>query len=136
MTDAYTIFHVSNVNPRFAYYYYLSLDNAKAMRPLYSGLKKTINVGTFLGTKLPVSPRPEQDQIVRFLDWKVAIVNKLIALKRKQITLLEEHKASVLNAAVTRGIQLNRSLKYSGLKWFPKVPEHWEIVTAKALFSK
>ena len=84
---------------------------------------------------LPVPPRPEQDQIVRFLDWKASTVNKLIALKRKQITLLEEHKASVLNTAVTRGIQLNHSLKYSGLKWLPKVPEHWEIVPAKALFS-
>lgn len=80
-------------------------------------------------------PRPEQDHIVRFLDWKVSTVNKLIALKRKQITLLEEHKASVLNTTVTRGIQLNRSLKYSGLKWLPKVPEHWKIVPAKALFS-
>lgn len=84
---------------------------------------------------LPIPPRPEQNQIVRFLDWKVSVVSKLIALKRKQITLLEEHKASVLNTAVTRGIQLNRSLKYSGLKWLPKIPEHWEIVTAKALFS-
>lgn len=84
---------------------------------------------------LPVPPRPEQDQIVRFLDWKVSTINKLFALKRKQITLLEEHKASVLNTAVTRGIQLNHSLKYSGLKWLPKVPEHWEIVPAKALFS-
>ena len=84
---------------------------------------------------LPVPPRPEQDQIVRFLDWKASTVNKLIALKRKQITLLEEHKASVLNTAVTRGSQLNHSLKYSGLKWLPNVPEHWEIVPAKALFS-
>ncbi len=42
LTGAYTIMRVDNVNPRFAYYYYLSLDNAKAMRPLYSGLRKTI----------------------------------------------------------------------------------------------
>ena len=26
LTGAYTIFHVSNINPRYAYYYYLSLD--------------------------------------------------------------------------------------------------------------
>ncbi len=42
LTGAYTIFHVANINPHYAYYYYLSLDNVKAMRPLYSGLRKTI----------------------------------------------------------------------------------------------
>ena len=29
---------------------------------------------------LPVPPREEQDQIVRFLDWKVSSINKLIAI--------------------------------------------------------
>ena len=63
LTGAYTIFHIDNVNPRYAYYYYLALDNVKAMKPLYSGLRKTINVNTFLGTKFPMPPRGEQDQI-------------------------------------------------------------------------
>lgn len=90
LTGAYTIFHVANINPHYAYYYYLSLDNVKAMRPLYSGLRKTINTGTFLSCKLPLPPRPEQDQIVRFLDWKVSSINKLIGVKQRQISTLQE----------------------------------------------
>ncbi len=90
LTGAYTIFHVANINPHYAYYYYLSLDNVKAMRPLYSGLRKTINTGTFLSCKLPLPPRPEQDQIVRFLDWKVSSINKLIGVKQRQISTLKE----------------------------------------------
>lgn len=39
---------------------------------------------------LPVPPREEQDQIVRFLDWKVSGINKLIAVKQKQIATLKE----------------------------------------------
>lgn len=39
---------------------------------------------------LPVPPREEQDQIVRFLDWKVSSINKLIAVKQKQIATLKE----------------------------------------------
>lgn len=31
---------------------------------------------------LPVPPRDEQDQIVRFLDWKVSGINRLIAVKQ------------------------------------------------------
>lgn len=30
-------------------------------------------------------PRAEQDQIVRFLDWKVSLINRLINLKKKEI---------------------------------------------------
>ena len=37
-----------------------------------------------------VPPREEQDQIVRFLDWKVSGINKLIAVKQKQIAILKE----------------------------------------------
>lgn len=39
---------------------------------------------------LPVPPRDEQEQIVRFLDWKVSAINRLIAVKRKQIATLNE----------------------------------------------
>lgn len=39
---------------------------------------------------LPVPPRPEQDQIVRFLDWKVSSINKLIGVKQRQISTLKE----------------------------------------------
>lgn len=39
---------------------------------------------------LPIPPRPEQDQIVRFLDWKVASINKLISIKKKQLVTIQE----------------------------------------------
>lgn len=39
---------------------------------------------------LPVPPRAEQDQIVRFLDWKVSSINKLIGMKQKQISAFKE----------------------------------------------
>lgn len=39
---------------------------------------------------LPVPPREEQDQIVRFLDWKVSSINRLIGVKQKQIAALKE----------------------------------------------
>ena len=39
---------------------------------------------------LPIPPRPEEDQIVRFLDWKVASINKLIGVKQRQISTLKE----------------------------------------------
>lgn len=90
LTGAYTIMRISNINARFIYYYYLALDNGKMLRPLYTGLRKTININTFQSTKVPVPPRSEQDQIVRFLDWKVSSINKLINIKHKEISELNE----------------------------------------------
>lgn len=40
---------------------------------------------------LPVPPRVEQDQIVRYLDWQVSKINRLIATKRKEIERIQEH---------------------------------------------
>ena len=47
----------------------------------YSEMKSTL---------LPIPPREEQDQIVRFLDWKVSSINRLIGVKQKQIAALKE----------------------------------------------
>ena len=136
LTGAYTIFHVANINPHYAYYYYLLLDNVKAMRPLYSGLRKTINAGTFLSCKLPLPPRPEQDQIVRFLDWKVSSINRLISIKRKQIALLHERQRVYISHIVTHGLHNNVSTKNSGVEWIEDIPEHWQTMRCKYLFSE
>ena len=39
-------------------------------------------------------PRSEQDQIVKFLDWKVSCINKLIGIKKKEIQCLYSAKVS------------------------------------------
>lgn len=39
----------------------------------------------FCDIAVPVPPRIEQDQIVRFLDWKVSEINRLINIKRSEI---------------------------------------------------
>ena len=136
LTGAYTIFHVANINPHYAYYYYLLLDNVKAMRPLYSGLRKTINTGTFLSCKLPLPPRPEQDQIVRFWDWKVSSINRLISIKRKQIALLHERQRVYISHIVTHGLHNNVSTKNSGVEWIGDIPEHWQTMRCKYLLSE
>lgn len=133
LTGAYTIFQVENVNARYAFYYYLSLDNVKAMRPLYSGLRKTINVGTFLGTKFPLPSHEEQDQIVRFLDWKVSTINRLINIKRKEIRTLDAMKRSVVSDAVTHGLDGTVPMKYSGVRWLGDIPAHWSIIKLRQI---
>ena len=133
LTGAYTVFRVHDINPQFLYYYYLSLDNIKALRPLYTGLRKTIKIDTFLALKLPVPPRAEQDQIVRFLDWKVSEINKLIGIRRKEIRELEVLKAAIVNSAITQGIDSNVTMKKTKVYYLPEVPSTWKVIKLKRI---
>ena len=46
----------------------------------------------------------EQDQIVRFLDWKISEINRLINIKKKEIKELEELKNSIISSTVLHGV--------------------------------
>jgi type I restriction enzyme S subunit len=76
---------------------------------------------------IPLPPRDEQDQIVRFLDWKVSRINKLINNLKKQIELLNEQKQAIINKAVTQGLNDNVPMKDSGIPWIGMVPKEWHI---------
>lgn len=84
-------------------------------------------------TLLP--PKTEQDRIVTFLDRKTAEIDALIAKKQRQIELLDEQKAILINRAVTRGLNPNAKLKPSGIEWIGDIPEHWEVKKLKYLID-
>ena len=80
---------------------------------------------------LPVPPRDEQDQIVRYLDWQVSKINRLIAAKRKKIILLKEWKQRRITEVVTHGITPNVPHRDSGIAWIGAIPAHWHCVALK-----
>ena len=55
----------------------------------------------FMNINVPEPPRAEQDQIVRFLDWKVSEINKLTGIRKKQIKQLEEIKEKQIENALS-----------------------------------
>lgn len=135
ITGAYDVFQPANINGKYLYYYYLSIDNVKGLKPLYTGLRKVINIQTFLGTKIPVPPKEEQDQIVCFLDWKFAKINKLIRAKKKQIALLNEQRQAIINNAITKGLDPNVPMKDSGIEWIGQIPIHWNVIRLRGILS-
>lgn len=132
LTGAYTIMRVSNINARFIFYYYLALDNSKMLRPLYTGLRKTININTFQSTKVPVPPREEQNQIVRFLDWKVSNINKLINIKKKQVSAYKELRKAIIDQGILHGFRKSEK-KDSGVYWLGEIPATWEVLSLKRI---
>ena len=128
ITGAYTRFVCrSEETRRFIYLLYLSFDNGKLLKPLYSGLRKVITKSAFLSAKLALPPLAEQAAIVRYLDHMDRRIRRYVSAKRRLIALLEEEKQAVINQAVTRGLDPNVRLKPSGVEWLGNVPVHWEV---------
>ncbi|MCL2003826.1 MAG: restriction endonuclease subunit S [Oscillospiraceae bacterium] len=100
ITGAYDIFNIDNIEPKFLEYYFIAVDNVKGLRPLYTGLRKVVSKDTFMQIKIPLPPRDEQGQIVRYLDWKVSQVNRLINAKQRQIGLLGEQRRKAVDDTI------------------------------------
>lgn len=84
---------------------------------------------------LPVPPREEQDQIVRFLDWKVSSINKLTAIRKKQIAEFEALRRRIILSAVTHGLNKEVPFKRCEEEWISEMPIHWSLLPIKRLFK-
>jgi type I restriction enzyme, S subunit len=134
ITGAYDIFSPRpRANARYLYLYYLFIDEGKRLKPLYTGLRKTIPRGAFASLKTPCPKSDEQDGIVRFLDHANGRIDRAIRAKKKLIALLNEQKQAVIHRAVTRGLDPTVPLKPSGIPWLGDIPKHWQSKRLKAI---
>ena len=134
ITSAYTAFKSKeNINTQYVYYFFESLDDAKALKPYYKGLRKTVRPPEFLKIHVPFPPKVEQVAISQFLDTETTRIDNLITKQEKLIELLEEQRKSIISHAVTKGLNPNAPMKDSGVEWLGKVPEHWQILKLRQL---
>ena len=107
ITSAYTAFKSKkNINTQYLYYFFESLDDAKALKPYYKGLRKTVRPPEFLKIHVPFPPKVEQDVISQFLDTETARIDNLIYKQKNLIEKLKEYRASIISHAVTGKIDV------------------------------
>ena len=87
----------------------------KRMSPLYPR--------TF---ELDVPDEQSQRRIVAYLDEKAAAIDARVAVLEKKLAAYKRLKASVINQAVTRGLDPKAEMKDSGVDWIGKIPAGWE----------
>lgn len=80
------------------------------------------------------SPK-EQTQIAAYLDHKTGLIDSIIAQKEALIKKLKEQRQTIINEAVTKGLNPDVKLKDSGIEWLGEIPEHWEVVKLKYLVN-
>ena len=134
ITSAYTCI-MPTENPAYAQYLLHSYDTKKVFYGFGGGVRQSIGFKDIRHLQVPVPPREEQDQIVRYLDWQVSKINRLIAAKRKQIELLKEQRNTRIAKIVHNGLEPNVNMRESGIEYIGTVPAHWTVLQNRRLFK-
>lgn len=130
ISPAYTIM-VSNEEIEKGYFRHLAKSRTflELLKLCVTGIREGQNIDYSMlkNSDIPIPPKEEQNQIVKYLDSKVSKINKFIKAKKKQIELLKEQKQAIINQAVTKGIDPDAKMKPSGIDWLGDIPEGWEV---------
>ena len=96
---------------------------------------QNLDVERYLSEKVAVPPLAEQKKIADFLDGKCAEIDELVQTEEKMIEELKAYKQSVITEAVIKGLDSAAPMKDSGIEWIGEIPESWEVLSLKRLFS-
>lgn len=139
VSPAYIVCRFS-INANYKYFHYLL--RSATFKTQYNRISYGIRVGQwdmryndFKNINLYIPPRTEQDQIVKFLDYKISKINKFIKEKKREIELLKELKQAEINRAVTKGLNPNVPMKNSGIDWLGEIPEHWMVTQLRRVVN-
>lgn len=84
-----------------------------------------INTTMLPAIEIPYCDEQSQRRIVAYLDGKTAAIDARVAVLEKKLAAYKRLKTSVINRAVTRGLDPKTKLKDSGVDWIGKVPSGW-----------
>jgi type I restriction enzyme S subunit len=92
-----------------------------------SNTQDNLNQDKIKNLYIQVPPLQEQEQIVKYLDEKTSIIDKLISTKQRKVELLKEQRTTLINQVINKGLNPNVKMKYSGVEWIGEIPEEWIV---------
>lgn len=107
ITSAYLI-----ITPRQGveamYYNYLfkAMDSKKLFHGMGTGIRLTLSFSELKKQQIPVPPLAEQQEIVTYIEAKVANINQLCQAERSQIEKLKEYKQRLISDVVTGNVKV------------------------------
>jgi type I restriction enzyme S subunit len=130
VSPAYSVFSFNKSFPKYYHYLfrtdqYVSEFKRNSRGVIESRLRLYDEMFGSLHSHFP--PLQEQEQIVKYLDEKTSIIDKLISTKERKIELLKEQRTSLINEVTTKGLNPNVKLKDSGVEWIGEIPESWIV---------
>ena len=141
ISPAYSVLRTKNDSIDSAFYnYYLQKHyNEGIFFPFGIGVsvdhRWTLKDDILLNFPIIDLPVDQQVKIAEFLDKKTALIDQIIEKKEKLIELFREKRTSVINQAVTKGLDSKVELVESGIDWIGKIPKGWNASSLKTLLQ-
>lgn len=121
----------ANLMKYLYYYFYLRYDEINATMVKGSTNQTELQRNYLLSYELDVPTLADQQRMVTYLDTKLSEIDHQVSLLTSKRDAYLRLKKSIINHAVTRGLDPNVKMKDSGIEWIGEVPEHWEVKRMK-----
>jgi type I restriction enzyme S subunit len=125
------------IDQRFLAYSLLSDEFIKCVSSMTDGAKMPrANPDDVLNLRLCVPKATEQRDIADYLDEQIIKLDRLMNMRRRQMGLLKEQRASLIQQAVTHGLNHDAPMKDSGLPWLGNLPKTWQLLPLRAVLTE
>ena len=111
--------------------YYLIYYKPQLLKESFGGTQPNVNQFKVSNIAISIPSREDQQRIVTYLDTKLSEIDHQVSLLTSKRDAYLRLKKSIINHAVTRGLNPNVKMKDSGIEWIGEVPEHWEVKRMK-----
>ena len=95
---------------------------------------QNLQTAYYLSQEIALPPVAEQEAIAEYLDKECEKIGRNIELLERKADAYKRLRRSIINRAVTRGLNLDVPLKPSASSLTDKIPEHWNERRIKDFF--
>ena len=123
---------------RFVLYLFHSIYSNRINTLFFNQTTGIQNLKTahYLAQEIFLPPYSEQEAIAAYLDKECEKIGRKIELLERKADAYSRLRRSLINRAVTRGLDPNVSLKPSNIEWVGDIPVHWTISRFAYFFAE
>lgn len=123
-----------NVLPAFLYYNLISETGQHLIDSCQTGANREgLTKEDLCNFEFEIPSIERQKEIVAYLNERIALVTRQVSLLTSKRDAYLRLKKSIINRAVTKGLNPNVKMKDSGVDWIGEVPEGWEVKRIKEI---
>lgn len=114
----------------------LQLSKEKFLLESFGGTQPNISQKVVANLLIDVPSLEKQNMITSYLDKECEKISHNIELLERKADAYKRLRRSIINRAVTRGLNTDAPLKLSGIPWIDSIPAHWDIKRGKSIFQE
>jgi|APSaa5957512535_1039671.scaffolds.fasta_scaffold02830_6 type I restriction enzyme, S subunit len=107
------------------------IGNSQVLMNQNGMAQQVVNLSSWKNFVMLMPSKLEQNIISKFLDKKTAKIDSYISKNQKLMLLLKEKRQSIINQAITKGLDTSVPMKDSRIEWIRDTPKHWEVKSLK-----